>query len=55
MNNQSPDYIGTMMNKSISWIDQIVAFVMKYSDLFVYGFVAMMLAKVVKFNVKVGK
>ena len=54
-NNTSSDYIGTMMGKSISWIDQGISFVMRYSDLFVYGFVAMMVAKLVKFNVRLGK
>ena len=55
MNNQNGGYIDTMMDKSISWIDTGISFVLKYSDLFVYGFVAMMVAKLVKFNVKLGK
>lgn len=54
MNNQD-GYIDVVMNKSISWIDQMFAFVMRYSDLFVYGFVAMMFAKLMKFNFKIGK
>lgn len=54
MNKDGGGYIDTVMNKSISWIDQGISFVMRYSDLFVYGFVAMMVAKLVKFNVKLG-
>jgi hypothetical protein len=54
MNNKD-GYIDTVMNKSISWIDQIFAFAMKYSDLLIYGVIAMMFAKLMKFNIKVGK
>ena len=55
MATKTTDYVDTMMGKSISWIDQGINFVMRYSDLFVYGFVAMMFAKLVNFKVKVGK
>jgi hypothetical protein len=48
------NYIDTMMGKTVSWIDQIFSFVNRYSDLFVYGFVAMMIAKMAKFNFKIG-
>lgn len=45
------NYIDTMMSKTVSWIDQMFSFVNRYSDLFVYGFVIMMAAKMFKIKV----
>lgn len=47
--------VDTLLGKTVDWIDQGVGFIMKYSDLFIWGVVAMMVAKVAKFNVKIGK
>jgi hypothetical protein len=53
--NNGAGYIDNMMNKSISWIDQIFAFASRYSDILIYGVVAMMFAKLMKINLRVGK
>jgi hypothetical protein len=47
--------IDTITNKTISWVDQIFGFANKYSNLLIYGVVAMMVAKMLKVNLKVGK
>lgn len=49
------NYIDTIMQKVISWIDQVFSFANRYSDLIVYGVVAMMIAKVAKFKINIGK
>lgn len=46
--------IDTITNKTISWVDQGFSFFNKYSSLLVYGVVAMMVAKMVKVNLKLG-
>lgn len=47
--------IDNLTNKTISWIDQVFSFANRYSDLIVYGVVAMMIAKMAKFKVNIGK
>lgn len=47
--------IDNLTNKTISWIDQVFIFVNKYSNLIVYGVVAMMIAKMAKFKINIGK
>lgn len=47
--------IDNLTNKTIGWIDQVFSFVNRYSNLIVYGVVAMMVAKMAKFNFKIGK
>lgn len=47
--------IDNLTNKTISWVDQGFSFFNKYSNLLVYGVVAMMIAKFAKVNVRVGK
>lgn len=46
--------IDNLTNKTISWVDQGFAFFNKYSSLLVYGVVAMMVAKLMKINLKLG-
>jgi hypothetical protein len=46
--------IDNLTNKTISWVDQGFSFFNKYSSLLVYGVVAMMMAKLMKFNIKMG-
>jgi hypothetical protein len=45
------NYIDTMMSKTISWIDQMFSFVNQYSQLFVYGFIFLMAAKLFKIKI----
>lgn len=47
--------VDQFFGKVVGWIDQAFSFVNKYSDLFVYGFIAMMVAKLAKFKIKIGK
>jgi hypothetical protein len=47
--------IDQLTSKVIGWIDQIFSFANKYSDLLIYGVIAMMIAKMAKFKVKIGK
>lgn len=47
--------IDQLTGKTISWIDQVFAFFNKYSNLLVYGVVAMMVAKMMKVNLRIGK
>lgn len=47
--------IDTLTTKTISWVDQVFTFFNKYSSLLVYGVVAMMIAKMAKINLKIGK
>jgi hypothetical protein len=53
--NNGGGYIDNMMSKSIGWIDQIFSFATRYSDILIYGVVAMMFAKLMKVNLKIGK
>jgi hypothetical protein len=46
--------IDTLTNKTVSWIDTIINLGSKYSSLLVWGVLAMMVAKMAKFNVKMG-
>jgi hypothetical protein len=47
--------IDQLTSKVIGWIDQIFTFGNKYSDLLIYGVIAMMIAKMAKFKIKIGK
>lgn len=47
--------IDNLTNKTIGWIDQVFSFANKYSNLLIYGVVAMMIAKMMKINLRVGK
>lgn len=47
--------VESLLNKTIGWIDSGVSFIQKYSDLFIWGVVAIMVAKLAKFNIKIGK
>jgi hypothetical protein len=49
------NYVDTLISKMISWVDYGVSFVKQYSNLIVYGVVAMMVAKLMKINLKIGK
>lgn len=47
--------IDNLTNKIISWIDQMFSFAGKYSNLLIYGVVAMMIAKMMKVKLNIGK
>ena len=49
------NYVDLMINKVVSWIDQAFSFVSQYSGLFVWGFVAIMVSKMFKLNVRYTK
>lgn len=46
------NYIDTMMTKVLGWTDQIISFIMEFKLIFVIGFLAMMVSKFAKFNLK---
>lgn len=46
--------VDLLTNKTISWVDQVFGFANKYSNLIVYGVVAMMIAKLAKFKITLG-
>lgn len=45
------DNINLLTTKTVSWVDQGFSFVNKYSDLFVWGFVAIMASKLFKVHI----
>lgn len=47
--------IDTVISKVIGWIDDLFSFGKQYSDLLVFGVLAMMVAKFMKVQLKVGK
>jgi hypothetical protein len=47
--------IDELTGKVIGWVDQVVSFGNRYSDLLIYGIIAMMIAKMAKFKIKIGK
>lgn len=46
--------VDNLLSKVIGWIDQLFNFGNNYSGLLVWGFVAMMVAKFLKVNLRVG-
>lgn len=46
--------IDLLTSKTVSWIDQVFTFANKYSDLIVWGVLAMMVAKLAKFKIAMG-
>jgi hypothetical protein len=48
-------YIDQLIAKVIEWVDYGVTFVKQYSGLIVYGVVAMMVAKMLKVKLNIGK
>jgi hypothetical protein len=46
--------IDNLTNKTISWVDQIFGFMQQYSNILVYGVVALMVAKLAKFKISLG-
>jgi hypothetical protein len=46
--------IDTLTNKTVGWVDSIFSFFNNYSNLLVYGVVAMMVAKLMKFKFSFG-
>lgn len=47
--------VDTLLSKIISWIDDLFSLAKEYSHLLVFGVLAMMIAKFMKVNLKVGK
>lgn len=47
--------IDNLTNKTIGWVDQVFSWANQYSNLLIYGVVAMMIAKMMKINLKLGK
>lgn len=45
------NYIDVLISKTVSWIDQIFSFGNKYSNIIVYGVLAMMVAKMAKLKI----
>lgn len=46
------NYIDKMLTSTISWTDKMIAFIIEFKFIFVIGFVAMMMSKLLKVNVK---
>lgn len=47
--------VDQMFSKVVDWIDQAFTFMQRYSDIIIWGVVAMMVAKLAKFKIKIGK
>lgn len=47
--------VNTLLQKVVNWIDEGFSFLQNYSNIIVWGIVAMMIAKMAKFKVKIGK
>lgn len=46
------NYIDMMITNSLKWINEIINFVKEFKLIFVIGFLAMMVSKVIKVNIK---
>lgn len=47
--------VDNLTNKIIAWLDQIFTWANQYSNLLIYGVVAMMVAKMLKVKLNLGK
>lgn len=45
------NYIDVLISKTVGWIDQMFSFVNQYSNIIVYGVLAMMVAKMMKLKI----
>jgi hypothetical protein len=46
--------LNNLTNKTIGWVDQIFGWAGQYSNLLIYGVVAMMVAKLAKLKINIG-
>lgn len=49
------NYIDQILSNVVKWINEMFSFVKRYSDIFVWGFVAMMVAKLLKVKINYTK
>lgn len=49
------NYVDTVIGKVIGWVDAGIAFILEYKGLFVWGFLAIMVSKMLKLNLKINK
>lgn len=46
------NYIDTMMTKSLGFVDSMITFIKEFKLIFAIGFLAMMVSKFAKINIK---
>ena len=49
------EMVNSLTAKIIGWLDQIFSWANQYSNLLIYGVVAMMVAKMLKVKLNIGK
>jgi hypothetical protein len=46
------NYVDTIIGKVIGWVDAGISFILQYKDVFVWGFLAVMVSKMMKLKIE---
>jgi hypothetical protein len=46
-------YIDKLLTSTLSWVDKMINFIIEFKMIFVIGFLAMMVSKAFKVNIKI--